>query len=182
MRVCIVSFSGRKSGNCARIAREVERCLNGEEVVLFDLAEQALRPCGQCGCECFADRRACPWIDDVEYPLLDALTHCDLAYLIVPNYCDYPGALYFAFNERSLCYFSGHEALLERYARVPKRFIVVSGGEPAHFREAFRQQISDGEPEMLMLSARAYGRESIAGDLMESESARAAVRDFASRH
>lgn len=178
MKVCIVSFSGRKDGNCARIAREVERSLTGEEVVLFDLAARPLNPCGQCRCECFAERRSCPHIDDVEYPLLEALTHCDLAYLIVPNYCDYPGALYFAFNERSLCYFAGHEELLEQYVRVRKRFIVVSGEEKAHFSEAFRQQTGGKEPEVMMLNAREHRRNSIAGDLMESESAREAVRAF----
>lgn len=178
MRICIVSFSGRRKGNCARIAGEIRRCLQAEEIALFDLSEHPLHPCGGCSCECFADRRACPHIGDAEYAMLDAMTHSDVVYLIVPNYCDYPGALYFAFNERSLCYFSGHEELLEQYARVPKRFIVVSGGEKAHFEEFFRQQTGGEVPEMLMLSARAYGRNSIDGNLMDDEHAREAVRAF----
>ena len=178
MRICIVSFSGRPAGNCSRIAREIERCLPMEETVLFDLSELPLHPCGGCCGECFADGRACPHIGDTEYALLDALTHCDLAYLVVPNHCGYPNALYFAFNERSLCYFSGREALLEQYARVRKRFVVVSGGETARLEEAFRQQTGDETPEMLTLSAKAYRRGSIAGDLMDVEAAREAVRAF----
>ena len=181
MRICIVSFSGRQGGNCARIAREIESCLTGAEVALFDLSEQPLHPCGQCRAECFEDRRACPHIGDVEVPLLDAMTHSDTAYLVVPNHCDYPGSLYFAFNERSLCYFSGHEELLEQYAGVRKRFVVVSGGETARFEEAFRQQTGDAAPEMLVLSPRGYGRRSIAGDLMDDERARQAVRAFVAR-
>lgn len=181
MRICVVSFSGRKDGNCSRIAREIQSCLQGEEITLFDLAEVTLHPCGQCACECFADGQACPHIDDAEYPLLDAMTHSDMAYLVVPNHCDYPGAYYFAFNERSLCYFSGHEALLERYARIRKRFVVVSGGETAHMEEAFRQQTGGESPEMLVLSARRYDRRSIAGDLMDDERARQAVWDFVAR-
>ena len=178
MKRCIVSFSGRQEGNCARIAREAAACFPGDEIALFDLSAQPLRPCGGCRCECFADGRACPHIGDAEYPLLNALTHSDWACLIVPNYCDYPGALYFAFNERSLCYFSGHEALLERYGRVPKKFIVVSGTERAHFEEAFSQQTGGEAPELLMLSAKAYGRSSVAGDLMDDPAAREAVRAF----
>ena len=178
MKACIVSFSGRENGNCSRIAQEAARILKGEDVALFDLAKERLHPCGRCCCECFADRLACPHIDDVEYALLDALTNCDRAYLIVPNYCDYPGALYFAFNERSLCYFSGHEELLEKYAQVRKRFIVVSGGERTRFVEIFHQQTGDEAPEVLILNAREYGRQSIAGDLMEHEDARAAVKAF----
>lgn len=181
MKVCIVSFSGRKAGNCARIAREIGRCLQDEEVTLFDLSEHTLHPCGQCRGECFSDRRACPHMDDVEYGMLDALTHADLAYLVVPNHCGYPNALYFAFNERSLCYFSGREALLEQYVRVRKRFILVSGGETARFGETFRQQTDGAAPDMLVLSAKDYGRRSIAGDLMDDSMAREVVRAFVAR-
>lgn len=178
MSVCVVSFSGRREGNCAHIAREVKRCLDGDNVTLFDLSVRPLHPCGGCRCECFTEGRACPHIDDAEYPLLDAMTHSDLVVFIVPNHCDYPGSLYFAFNERSLCYFSGHEERLAQYEGVSKRFIVVSGEDRTHFEAIFRQQTGDKAPEILMLSARAYGRRSIAGDLMEEPAAREAVRQF----
>ena len=178
MSVCIASFSGRGEGNCARIAREVKRWFADGEATLFDLSEHPLHPCGACHGECLDDRRRCPHIGDVEYPLLEAITNSDLAIFVVPNYCDYPGALYFAFNERSLCYFSGHEELLARYEQVKKRFIVVSGGDRTRYEEIFCQQTNGDTPEILMLSARDYGRNSVAGDLIEEQAAREAIRAF----
>ena len=178
MKVCIVSFSGRQEGNCANIAQEVAACFEGERLVLFDLSEQPLKPCGGCEGECFSDRKLCPHHDDAEFELLDAMTYSDLVIFIVPNYCEYPGALYFAFNERSLCYFSGHEELLERYERVRKRFIVVSGEDRTHFEEIFRQQTNGETPEILMLNASNYGKVSVEGDLMDAPEARKAVREF----
>ena len=39
------------------------------------------------------------------------ITDSDLSYFIVPNYCDYPCANFFIFNERSQCFFQHHPEL-----------------------------------------------------------------------
>jgi len=61
---------------------------------------------------------------------------------------------------------------------VPKRFIIVSNTEG--FEDAMRQQTNE-PPEILYLKSRAYGKSSIAGDLLESDGARAYLNEFLSR-
>ena len=91
-------------------------------------------------------------------------------YFIVPNYCGFPCASYFAFNERSVGYFSGKKQLLDRYLSVRKRFIIVSNSEDEVFNQAMQQQVSS-KPDILYLKSRKYGKQSIAGDIMDSNTA-----------
>jgi len=95
----------------------------------------------------------------------------------VPNYCNYPCANFFIFNERSQCFFQHHEERLEKYLRVPKRFIVVSNTETANFREAMTQH-TNSNPEILFLSAKKYGKVSIEGTILESDDAKADLQRF----
>lgn len=175
MSICIVSFSARKNGNCAGISEFVCTLLPGAQVYSF--ADFAIHPCGGCDDECFQRRDLCPWIQDQEYGLLDAITHSEQTYFILPNYSGYPCANFFIFNERSLCYFQGREDLLEAYERVPKRAIIVSNTDAGQIRDALRYHADDDMP-TLVLSASAYGRKSISGDLMTSEAAVADVKRF----
>ena len=105
--------------------------------------------------------------------LLDAVTHSDLVYFILPNYCDYPCANYFVFNERSQCYFQGRPELLEAYEKVPKRAVVVSNTNEDNFKSVLAYQ-SCNAMDVLFLHAKKYGKVSIRGDLMTDENA---VRD-----
>ena len=171
MKTCIISFSSRGNGNCAQIGKMI-RSLS-EEAVLFQFSNFEIHACGKCGYECFTDRSKCPYYSDMEYRLLDAVTHSDLTYFILPNYCDYPCANYFVFNERSQCYFQDNPELLEAYEKVPKRAIVVSNTNEDNFKTALAYQ-SYKEPDILFLSAKKYGKISIRGDLMTDENA---VRD-----
>lgn len=175
MKTCIISFSSRGNGNCAQIGKLI-RSLS-EEAVLFQFSYFEIHACGKCGYECFADRSKCPYYSDMEYRLLDAVTNSDLTYFILPNYCDYPCANYFVFNERSQCYFQGHPELLEAYENVPKRAIVVSNTNEDSFKTALAYQ-SYKEPDVLFLSAKQYGKVSIRGDLMTDENAVRAVTAF----
>lgn len=183
MKITIISFGKRKNGNCGNIKDELCRLLeNGNEINAFDFSELAIAPCGGCGYECFDKAESCPYINDGVYSIYDGITGSDLAFFIVPNYCDYPCSVFFAFNERSQCYFQGQWERLEKYLSVPKRFIVVSNTNRDNFTAAFRYQINeDKEPETLFLSAKSFDKVSIRGDLMESEKAREEVRRFAER-
>lgn len=113
----------------------------------------------------------------MECALLEAICSSEMAYFIVPNYCDYPNANYFIFNERSNCFFQGREALLEQYLNVPKKFIVVSNTLSDHFREAFSQQ-TDEEPQLLMIGAKEFGKRSIDGDILPLEAAERKIKAF----
>ena len=175
MRVCIVSFSSRKNGNCAQIGKLMESVLDHAE--LFDFSKHPIHPCGECEYQCFTAAHRCPYMDDMEYRILDAVTHSDLAYFIIPNYCDYPCANYFIFNERSQCYFQGHPELLDRYEKVQKRAVVVSNTNEENFIKALSYQ-SDTKTEILFLSAKRYGKVSIKGDLLTAPNAIKDIMDF----
>lgn len=173
--VTIVSFSSRKDGNCNKIACFIRK--NIQNTVVYSFADFSVEPCGKCDYQCFANRQDCPFIDDMEYKLLEAICNSEMAYFILPNYCDYPNANYFIFNERSNCFFQGQNDLLEQYLNVPKKFIVVSNMESDHFREAFTQQVN-GEPEILFLRAKYFGKRSIDGDLLPSDDVESIIRAF----
>ena len=175
MRKIIISFSSRVDGNCNKIANFIAQKVANSVIFLF--SEIHIIPCGSCHYECFLSREACPHISDAEYHLLNAITHCEEAYFVVPNYCDYPCANFFIFNERSQCYFQGHPELLEKYLNVPKKFIVVSNSASETFRQAFIQHTAV-EPEILFLRAKHYEKQSIAGDILTSQSAEADLEGF----
>lgn len=86
MSTCIVSFSSRADGNCSQIGKLL--CSLIQDAVLFDFSEFEVHPCGKCDYDCFTSRDKCPYIGDMEYHLLDAVTNSERTYFILPNYCD----------------------------------------------------------------------------------------------
>lgn len=173
--VLIISFSGRKNGNCDQISEFIRKGLGDAEI--FRFSESPVHPCGECACECFEDNRMCPHIDDGEYGLLERICLSDLVYFVVPNYCDYPCANFFIFNERSQVYFQGYRERLLEYEAIPKKFIVISNSDSPNFAAAFDYHCAS-EPEILYLSPKKYGKNSIAGDLLTAIEARAAINRF----
>lgn len=163
--VTIVSFSGRKNGNCSCIAQRIQEIILNANILSF--SDISIQPCGRCEYECFQSRENCPYFDDPECSILDAICHSDMVYFVVPNYCDHPCGNFYIFNERSNCFFQGREDLLERYLKVPKKFIVVSNSVCENFQETFTQHTNE-EPDILFLSARALGKRSIDGDLLDT--------------
>lgn len=165
MSICVISFSSRKKGNCAKIGEFISTQL--PEAKLYSFADFEVHPCGKCNCECFVQSDKCPWIRDRESKLLEEIMKSTLTYFILPNYCDYPCANFFIFNERSQCYFQGHENLMARYEHTPKKAIVISNTNEEHFKAVLSYH-SRSEMPILFLSAKKYGKSSIAGDLMTS--------------
>lgn len=173
--VTVISFSGRKNGNCSRIAEIIQCTVPNANILSF--SNMHIQPCGKCEYECFHVRESCPYFSDPECDLPDTICKSEMAYFIVPNYCDHPNANFFIFNERSNCYFQGRKDLLEQYLNVPKKFVVVSNSGSENFREAFTQHTNE-EPDILFLSAKAFEKRSINGDLMDCTAARAALKEF----
>lgn len=171
----MVSFSARKQGNCSKILDFCSKIMKNTSV--FSFSDFSVSPCGSCDYECFRSREACPHIHDMEFRILDAICRADSAVFIVPNYCDYPNANFFIFNERSNCYFQGHPELLDQYLKVPKKFVVISNTFQTNFREAFLQH-TDQEPDILFLSAKSFGKSSISGDILESAEAVSDLETF----
>ncbi|MCR5755195.1 MAG: hypothetical protein K6G30_10355 [Acetatifactor sp.] len=124
MKTVIISFSSRPDGNCAKIGKLIRS--HTQDSILFCFSDFNIHACGECNYECFDKREHCPYIEDMECKLMEAIVRSEITYFIVPNYCDYPCSNYYVFNERSQCYFQGKPALLDDYLKVPKRSIVVS--------------------------------------------------------
>ena len=177
MKTVIVAFSSRSNGNCSQIGKLISSLT--QEPVLFDFSEFDVHPCSRCAPECFAAREKCPYFEDKEYEILEAIVHSAMAYFVIPNYCDYPCANYYIFNERSQCFFQGRPDLLEAYLNIPKRSIVISNTNQDNFIQVLTYQ-SNKEPEILFLSAKEYGKTSISGDLLTSETALEHIRQFVS--
>lgn len=165
---CIISFSSRKNGNCDKVAEHLSLKLSNAEV--FRFSDFSVHPCGNCSYQCFEKRENCPYFDDMVYKLYDSVVKSRRAYFILPNYCDYPPAGFFIFNERSQCYFQGFPELLEEYENVPKKFIVVSNTNTENFVKALEYHTFN-KPDILFLSAKKYGKVSVKGDLMTSKEA-----------
>ncbi len=178
MKVTIISFSGRKNGNCASAARVIEELYKSDnDLKSFCFSDITITPCGKCDNECFGNEKPCPYINDSVYGIYERLTDSDIAYFIVPNHCDYPNALFFAFNERSQVFFQHHPERLERYLEVPKKFVVISNTGTDNFETAFEYQVNK-KPDILFLSAKKYGRVSIKGDIMTAPEAKRDLEGF----
>ena len=168
MGICVVSFSSRAGGNCSQIGKLIRSSCKDSQ--FFDFSSFTVHPCGECGYECFSAPEKCPWSADMENHLLDAIIRSDLAYFILPNYCDYPCANFFICNARSQGFFQGRPDLLDAYEKVPKRAVVISNTNEENFRQALAYQAYK-EPDILFLPAKEYGKDSIQGDLLTNEKA-----------
>ena len=139
----------------------------------------SIAPCNGCDYECLTPGKFCPKVTEDYLELMNTVCRSDMVYFVVPNYCGYPCANYFAFNERSVGYFNMDREKMQLYMDVPKRFIVVSNTEG--FEQAMQQQII-GDPEILYLKSGKYGKRSTAGDILDSEAAKADLDAFLSRN
>jgi len=172
MTVSILSFSGRKNGNCAAIAAYLKQ-LYGDDAVIYSFGDFKLTPCGDCNHECFSSgKETCPNKGDMTKTLYEAVMNSDVSYYIVPNYCGYPCSNFFVFNERGLtCYWQAPE-ILERYNRAKKKFIVVSISGADTIRTALSYHC-EGDAELLVMGSRQYG-----AIIAEHPDAQQAMKDF----
>ncbi len=177
-RVIIVSFSSRVNGNCAKISNFIRKQNCGDLAESYQIDDAGFAPCNHCDYECLKPGKVCPNLSERQISIMDALCGCDLIYFVVPNYCGGPSANYYAFNERTVGYFNQDREKLARYMVVPKRFIIVSNTEG--FESAMMQQTRQA-PEILYLKTSRYKKNSIAGDLLDSEEARADLAEFLER-
>ena len=175
--IVLIRFSSRINGNCQAIANHILEYYGAEQVQSYTVNSTVTDPCGNCDYECLKPNVTCPNISTQQSAIMEAISNASLAYFIIPNYCGYPCANYFAFNEKSVGYFNMDRASMQKYMRVPKRFIIVSNSESKTFVEAMRQQ-TDVDPDILYLKTGKYQKRSIAGDLMESDEAQADLDEF----
>lgn len=171
MKVTILNFSGRKNGNCSAVSRYIARKHEHLSLFLFDIHSH-FTTCGSCDYECLKPELTCPNLTELQRKIMDTICRSDLVYYIIPNYCGMPCANYYAFNERSVGYFNLNRSKMETYMSVRKRFVIISNAENEQFVYAMQQQ-TDELPDILYLKTRKYGKQSIAGNILESDAAKA---------
>lgn len=174
--ILVLNFSPRSDGNCGHIGDLIQTFYKNSNIRSY-LISGIFTPCGTCNYECLKPNVRCPSLSREQAEVFDAICQSDLVYYIIPNFCGMPNALYYAFNERSVGYFNLDRAVMANYMAVRKRFIIVSNTQSNAFKEAMLQQTAE-TPEVLYMKTSKYGKQSIAGDLMDSAQAQADLLDF----
>ena len=174
MSCCILSFSSRKNGNCEQIGTYLQSMM--PDAKFYRFSDFSVVPCGNCQYECKEVSGGCVH-QDMEMTLLEAIVESDHTYFIVPNYCDYPCANFFIFNERSLCYFRADPNRLDRYEAVPKKTIVISNTNEVNFVTAL-QYHGIKEKDILFLSSHAYNKDSMSNDLLDVMQVKEKIWEF----
>lgn len=163
--VVILNFSGRINGNCASISNYIKDYHKNTNNYVYNISD-LISPCGNCDYECLKVSELCPDLGPIK-AIMDCIMTSDLVYYIVPNFCGFPCANYFAFNERTVGYFNLDHELAERYMGISKKFIVVSNTEDIAFWKAMQQQAID--PQIIYMKTSKYSKCSVAGDMLASE-------------
>lgn len=108
----LISFSGRKNGNCDLICNYI--VAKEDHVVHF--RDLNVHDCSNCDYECF--NHSCKYRQDDIYTLYKSMTKYNKIILVVPIYCGNPSSLYFKFIERSQDYFLHNQDYEEIISRL----------------------------------------------------------------
>ena len=173
--VVILNFSPRNDGNCGQICNFIAEYYKRTNVFVYDVR---LEPCGNCNYECLTSGERCPALTAEFKKLMERITASDLTYFVLPNFCGFPCANYFAFNERTVGYFNGDHNLMEAYLDADKRFVIISNSEG--FESAMQQ--TSAEPKILYLKSGKYKLRSTDGDLLTCADAVNDLADYLGRH
>lgn len=103
----IISFSGRKDGNCDQIAGFIA----GPEDRIIYFRDQEIHSCTHCEYQCFDGE--CKYRGDDVYGIYKMMPGYEKVILVVPMYCGNPSSLYFIFNERGQDFFAHNEDIYE---------------------------------------------------------------------
>lgn len=150
----IISFSGRKDGNCDQIATYIAK----EKDKVVYMRNLTTQPCANCNYECFNGE--CPYRNDGIYSLFQSFEQFEKIYYIVPMYCSNPSSLYFIMNERSQDFFMHCEIDYESFTN--KLYIIgVYGNKEDYpeFEQLFAKQyeFKDSKKQILGLERHKYG-------------------------
>lgn len=164
---CILDFSSRPYGNTHRISDFIKNAYQGRyEVQQFAFSKMQIHGCGTCDYECFQNRSSCPHRADDATAMYQAIMKSELTLYIIPNYCDFPCANFFLYNERSQCAFADYEKDYQTWLHIPKKFIVISNTNTDNFRSIL-QYHTDGDPAILYLRSRDVPCKSLDGNLID---------------
>ena len=175
--IVILQFSARPTGNSSAISNRIKDYYTTENVQIFTIDNNIITSCGNCDYECLRPESVCPNVTSQQTRIMDTTIQADKVFFVIPNYCGFPCANYYAFNERMVGYFNLDRSKQSRYISVEKHFIIISNTEGSNFEKAVQQHVSE-KPDILYLKTRQYQVNSISGDLMKSESAQKDLQNY----
>lgn len=173
----IVSFSGRKDGNCDMIAKYISE---KDDLLLF-MREISTQPCAGCDYECMYGQ--CKYHNDGIYAFYESLIPADKIFFIVPMYCGNPSALYFILSERCQEYFMQNESNYKKM--IEKLYIIgVYGNAEAYpdFLNFFARQYDfvNVEQHILGLERHKYNQK-MKDFLLDEEDVKVKLNEFIGR-
>lgn len=174
--ITIVNFSASKDANCIKIANHLKDLLNNKEIVIYNFEDFNLLPCGYCDYECIKRNEKCQ-INDKLNEIYESISNSEEAIYILPNYCDYPCANFFIFNERGNGYYSNEYGRRKKYLNIKKKFIVISNSCDDNFKKAFSYHVN-GEPKILYIGAKKMGSSSLDKNLADNEGVKKLLKQF----
>ena len=177
--ITILNFSGRNNGNCSNISNYIAHYHKRTNARIVRIPEY-FSPCGNCNYECLTPGMRCPNINDDINQAMSEICQSDITYFIIPNYCGVPCSNYYAFSERSVGWLNGDRELTEQYARVSKKFIIISNSETNAFNEVIKRNAA-GKSDVIYLASRKYGTRSTEPELLQSKAARNDLQEFLER-
>lgn len=150
----IISFSGRKDGNCDQIASYIS---NDADQIVY-MRDVTTQPCANCNYECMSGE--CPYRKDGVYSLFQSFEHFEKIYMIVPMYCGHPSSLYFIMNERSQDFFMHCEMGYDSF--INQLYVIGVYGnkeDDPEFEQLFAKQYKFKDPKkhILGLERHKYG-------------------------
>ena len=170
MKRLIITFSARRTGNCADIAAHI-----GGDVMRF--ADLHAHGCADCAYECF--RGECPHRADGVYALYASMLAYDQVVLVVPMYCGNPSSLYFAFCERGQDFFRTEERWNEVLSRLFIIGVYGSAGESPDFIPCLEKWFAGTayHDRVLGLERHVYGQK-MADSLLDAADVREKIKYF----
>lgn len=182
MNILLVSFSGRKeSGNCIKILEFIKNTLSEKNIdcSLLNIVDLKINPCLGCNYECFNKELDCPIEDDVKYAY-NQIASSDLVIMCVPVYSSAPPSVYFAWRERSQCYFRTDD-LFADYEKVKKLYIVI-GKKISGGNETIDILLNDDKnatrDDVLLLQSNEFGQKAIEGNLIKCNEVKNRINVF----
>ncbi len=174
----IVSFSGRRDGNCDMIAKYISL---KDDLILY-MREICIQPCADCNYECMSGK--CKYHGDGVYSLFEQFNIADKIFFIVPMYCGNPSALYFILNERSQGYFMQNENQWNNM--VEKLYIIGVYGSaeeyPVFLRSfALQYSFADVEKHILGFERHKY-KQKMDSFLLDEDGVKLKLDIFINRH
>ena len=174
----IVSFSGRRDGNCDMIAKYI----SSENDLILYMRDLKPTPCADCDYECMSGQ--CKYRNDGVFSLFKRFAIADKIFFIVPMYCGNPSALYFILNERSQDYFMQNE---EQYENMVEKLYIIgvygNAEDYPFFLKAFAWQygFANVEKHILGLERHKY-HQKMDSFLLEEEDVKLRLDEFTNRH